>query len=155
MLKLTFMKNLLDNNVYLELVKRTQNLQPESKALWGKMNVSQMIAHVCEAYKVPLSETAAPRMFIGRLIGWAIKPMLYNDKPWKQNLPTAPNFIIKDERNFNAELLRLLTIVEKFHKAGAEKIGRHPHPMFGSFTTDQWGMAMYKHLDHHLRQFGV
>ncbi len=149
------MKNLLDKEVYIELTKRVQNLQPDSKAHWGKMNVSQMIAHVSEAYKVPLSETAMPRMFIGRLIGWAIKPTLYNDKAWKQNLPTAPNFVIKDERDFNTELLKLLNIVEKFHKAGSEKIGRYPHPMFGSFSTDQWGMAMYKHLDHHLIQFGV
>ncbi len=149
------MKNLLDKSVYLELTKRVQSLQPDSIAHWGKMNVSQMIAHVSEAYKVPLSETAMPRMFIGRLIGWAFKPSLYNDKAWKQNLPTAPNFVIKDERDFNTELLRLLNIVEKFHQAGPEKIGRFPHPMFGSFTTDQWGMAMYKHLDHHLVQFGV
>ncbi len=149
------MKNLLDKDVYIELTKRVQNLQPDSKAHWGKMNVSQMIAHVSEAYKVPLSETAMPRMFIGRLIGWAIKPTLYNDKAWKQNLPTAPNFVIKDERDFNTELLKLLNIIEKFHQTGSEKIGRYPHPMFGSFSTDQWGMAMYKHLDHHLIQFGV
>ena len=149
------MKNLLDKDVYIELTKRVQNLQPDSKAHLGKMNVSQMIAHVSEAYKVPLSETAMPRMFIGRLIGWAIKPTLYNDKAWKQNLPTAPNFVIKDERDFNTELLKLLNIIEKFHQTGSEKIGRYPHPMFGSFSTDQWGMAMYKHLDHHLIQFGV
>jgi Protein of unknown function (DUF1569) len=149
------MKNLLDKEVYLELTKRAQNLQPNSQSQWGKMNVSQMIAHVSEAYSVPLSDKPLPRMFIGKLIGWAIKPMLYNDKPWKQNLPTAPSFIIKDERNFNAELLKLLNLIEKFHQAGAENIGRFPHPMFGNFTTDQWGMAMYKHLDHHLVQFGV
>jgi Protein of unknown function (DUF1569) len=149
------MKNLLDKETYQELTGRIQNLQPDSKAKWGKMNVAQMIAHVCEAYKVPLSDKPMPRMLIGRLIGWAIKPVLYNDKPWKQNLPTAPNFIITGERNFNEELLKLLELVEQFHTAGSEKIGRFPHPMFGSFTTDQWGMAMYKHLDHHLTQFGV
>jgi Protein of unknown function (DUF1569) len=149
------MKNLLDKDVYLELTKRAQNLQPDSQAQWGKMNVSQMLAHVSEAYTVPLSNEPIPRMFIGRLIGWAFKPTLYNDKPWKQNLPTAPSYIIKDERNFNTELLKLLKLVEKFHTADPKNIGRSPHPMFGNFTTDQWGMAMYKHLDHHLVQFGV
>ena len=149
------MKNLLDIETHNELTARIQKLEPESKATWGKMNVSQMLAHVAEAYKVPLSEQPIPRMLIGRLIGWAFKPVLYNDKPWKQNLPTAPNFIIKDERNFNEEQLNLLNLVDTFHYAGPENIGRFPHPMFGKFTTEQWGLAMYKHLDHHLRQFGV
>jgi hypothetical protein len=149
------MKNLLEEATYLELTSRLQKLEPNSKALWGKMNVAQMLAHVSEAYKIPLSNTATPRMFIGRLIGWAIKPMMYNDKPWKQNLPTAPGFIITSEKDFHKEMLGQLTLVEKFHKAKAEDIGRHPHPMFGNFTTEQWGKAMYKHLNHHLEQFGV
>ena len=149
------MKNLLNKETYQELTSRLQKLQPDSKALWGKMNVAQMLAHVSIAYKVPLSDTATPRMFVGRLIGWAIKPMMYNDKPWKKNLPTAPSFIITNERDFNTELLGQLTLVEKFHTSTPENIGRHPHPMFGKFTTEQWGNAMYKHLNHHLEQFGV
>jgi hypothetical protein len=149
------MKNLLDTETYLELNSRLQKLQPDSKALWGKMTVAQMLAHVSKAYNVPLSETAIPRMFIGRLLGWAIKPMMYNDKPWKQNLPTAPSFIITDEKDFNKELLNQLNMVELFHHSKPENIGRHPHPMFGTFTTEQWGKAMYKHLNHHLEQFGV
>jgi Protein of unknown function (DUF1569) len=149
------MKNLLDETTYDELTARIQNLQPDSKALWGKMNVSQMLAHVCKAYSIPLSDTATPRMLIGKLIGWAIKPMMYNDKVWKQNLPTAPDFIMTDEKNFSEEKLKLFNLVEKFHSSPLENIGRHPHPMFGKFTTEQWGKAMYKHLDHHLMQFGV
>jgi hypothetical protein len=149
------MKNLLHEETYQELTKRLQNLQPDSQAKWGKMNVAQMLAHVSQAYNVPLSDTPTPRLFWGRLVGWAIKPMMYNDKPWKQNLPTAPSFIITEERNFNRELLNILNLVERFHTAGAENIGSNPHPIFGKFTTDQWGIAMYKHLNHHLEQFGV
>jgi Protein of unknown function (DUF1569) len=149
------MKNLLAEETYIELTTRLQKLQPDSKALWGKMKVAQMLAHVSEAYEVPLSENAIPRMFIGRLIGWAFKPMMYNDKPWKQNLPTAPSFIITEEKDFNKELLNQLNKVELFHTSTPENIGRHPHPMFGTFTTEQWGKAMYKHLNHHLEQFGV
>ena len=94
-------------------------------------------------------------MFIGLLIGWAFKKKLYNEDPWKKNLPTAPNFIIKDERDFETEKLELSDLVSKFHHGGPEKVGLFPHPMFGSFTHEQWGQAMYKHLDHHFIQFGV
>ena len=149
------MKNLSDVQTFEEVINRLQKLQPESKAVWGKMNVAQMFAHLQETYKVPLSDKPMPRMFIGRLIGWVFKPVLYNDKPWKRNLPTAANFIIKDERDFYTEKNGLLSLVEKFHKSAPENIGKYPHPMFGKFTTAQWGQAMYKHLDHHLIQFAV
>lgn len=148
------MKNLLENDAYEEITARVHKLSPESSAQWGKMNVAQMMAHVQQTFKVPLSDKPMPRLMIGRMIGWMIKPKLYNEAPWKQNLPTAPDFIIKDERDFITEKLALLNHVEEFHNAGAENIGRYPHPMFGRFTKEQWGKAMYKHVDHHLQQFG-
>lgn len=149
------MKNLLEREAYEEVTGRLQSLQPEAQPQWGKMNAAQMMAHVQRTFKVALSDEPMPRMMIGRLIGWAIKPKLYNETPWKQNLPTAPDFIIKDERDFNREMLGLLETIDDFHRAGPDGIGRYPHPMFGKFTKQQWGQAMYKHLDHHLQQFAV
>jgi hypothetical protein len=149
------MKNLFDKDTYAEITERLGKLGPQSKGLWGKMNVAQMLAHSKEAFKVPLSDKKMPRMFLGLLIGWMIKPKLYNDSPWKRNLPTAPNFIIKDQRDFEQEKKELLELINKFHQRGPANVGRFPHPMFGSFTSEQWGKSMYKHLDHHLQQFGV
>jgi len=149
------MKNLFDKTAYEEIVARIGKLSAQSQRQWGKMDVAQMLAHSKEAFKVPLSETAIPRMFIGILLGWAFKNKLYNDAPWKQNLPTAPNFIIKDQRNFETEKTQLLSLIERFHKSNPATIEAIIHPMFGKFTGEQWGKAMYKHLDHHLTQFGV
>lgn len=149
------MKNLFNNNTYEEIINRLNALTPQSERQWGKMNVAQMLAHCKEAFKVPLSEKKMPRMLLGILIGWAFKKKLYNDEPWKRNLPTAPNFIIKDERDFGKEKEELIALINQFHQGGPEKAGLHPHPMFGSFTSEQWGQAMYKHMDHHLLQFGV
>ena len=149
------MKNLFDTDTYSEITQRINSLSPESQRQWGKMNVAQMLAHCKEAFKVPLSDKKMPRMFIGLLIGWAFKKKLYNEDPWKKNLPTAPNFIIKDERDFEKEKQELTRMIDKFHTAGPRNVGKFPHPMFGSFTSEQWGMSMYKHLDHHLKQFGV
>lgn len=148
------MKNLLEKEAFEEITARVHKLQPESERQWGKMDVAQMMAHLQQTFKVPLSDKPMPRMMVGRLIGWMIKPKLYNDSPWKQGLPTAPDFIIKDERDFCKEKVNLLNLIEQFHEAGPEGIGRYPHPMFGTFTKEQWGKAMYKHLDHHLAQFG-
>jgi hypothetical protein len=149
------MKNLFDKDAYTEITTRMNALTPDSQRQWGKMNAAQMLAHCKEAFKVPLSDKKMPRMFLGLLIGWVIKPKLYNESPWKQNLPTAPNFIIKDERDFEKEKQGLTELVNQFHNGGPENVGRFPHPMFGTFTKEQWGQSMYKHLDHHLKQFGA
>jgi hypothetical protein len=149
------MKNLFDKDTYTEIISRLNTLTPETQRQWGKMNVAQMLAHCKEAFTVPLSDKKMPRMFIGLLLGWAFKKKLYDEKPWKRNLPTAPNFIIKDERNFEKEKKELVAMVDQFYSNGPGKVGKYPHPMFGSFTPEQWGQSMYKHVHHHLMQFGV
>lgn len=149
------MQSLFDTGTYEEITERINKLSPDSKSQWGKMNVAQMLAHCKEAFKVPLSEKKLPRMFLGRLLGPMIKSKLYDEIPYKLNLPTAPNFIIKNARNFYAEKQELTDLIKRFYTAGPANIGKFPHPFFGTFTAPQWGMSMYKHLDHHLRQFAV
>jgi hypothetical protein len=119
------------------------------------MDAAQMLAHCKEAFKVPLSNTQIPRMFMGRLLSWMMKSKLYNEVPWGKNLPTAPNFLIKDQRNFDVEKHELNKLITQFYKAGPDNVGNFPHPFFGTLTKEQWGKSMYKHLDHHLKQFGV
>lgn len=148
-------KNLFDDAVFRETLVRLDQLTPSSQRQWGKMTVSQMLAHCKQAFKVPLSDKPMPRMFIGRLFGWAIKKKLYDDSPWKPGLPTAPDFRIRDERDFDTEKRELLVLVNRFHELGPTGAGKYPHPMFGRYTPEQWGKSMWKHLDHHLRQFGV
>ena len=149
------MKSLFDREAYDEIVQRMGTLTPEAERQWGKMDVAQMLAHCKEALKVPLSDKKMPRMFMGVLMAWMFKSKLYNDEPWKKNLPTAPNFLIKDQRDFNGERNELNDMIKRFHEAGPDNVGKFPHPFFGTFTKEQWGKSMYKHLDHHLRQFGA
>ncbi|CAN5893817.1 hypothetical protein BH11BAC4_BH11BAC4_05250 [soil metagenome] len=149
------MQNLFDASAYNRIAERMNKLSADSKAVWGKMNVAQMLAHCKGPFKVALSEKKMPRMFLGILIGWVIKPKLYNDTPYKEGLPTSPDFIIKDERDFNKEKQGLMELMNAFRKAGPTGITKFAHPMFGKFTPEQWGKSLYKHIDHHLRQFGV
>lgn len=150
------MKSLFDKETYNETMQRLNSLTPASQRKWGKMDAAQMLAHCKEAFKVPLSDTPLKKApFIMRMIGSLIKSKLYNDSPWKQNLPTAPNFLIKDQRSFENEKQQLTELVTKFYTLESGKVGNHPHPFFGTYTKEQWGQAMFKHLDHHLRQFNV
>ncbi len=149
------MKNLFDQPAYEEVLQRLNSLSPQSPRQWGKMDAAQMMAHCKEAFKVPLSDKPLSRSPIGLLLGWAFKKKLYNNDPWKKGLPTAPNFIIKDTRNFAEEKAALSSLINRFHSSDPAVIEKIVHPMFGRFTGQQWGCAMYKHLDHHLTQFSV
>ncbi len=83
-----------------------------------------------------------------------MKSMMYNDKLWRHNVPTGKEFVIDYTVDFNQEKTNLLTMVDQFHERKNQEEW-NPHPVFGNFKKEQWGKMNYKHLDHHLRQFGV
>lgn len=147
--------NLFEKDAYDSILQRLNSLTPDAPRQWGKMSVSQMLAHLKVAFRVPLHETALPRMFLGRLIGGLFKSQLYNEKPYGKGLPTAPDFIIKNEPAFEQERAALIALITEFYTKGPTKVGQHPHPFFGKLTPEQWGLSMWKHLDHHLKQFGA
>ena len=89
-----------------------------------------------------------------RIVITSFKKSMYNDEPWKKNAPTLRQFRVADQRNFENEKAFLTELIHDFHDTRDQK-ERTPHPAFGHLTYDQWGQMQYKHLDHHLRQFGV
>jgi len=95
-------------------------------------------------------------VFIGRIVGWMVKPLaLGNDKPMRRNSPTAKVFVIQGDRNLEAEQTRLTGLIDRFTTAGPAGCTTHPHSFFGPLTPEEWAELMYKHLDHHLRQFSA
>jgi hypothetical protein len=135
---------------------RLQRLQPGHQRLWGTMTVAQAIAHCSAGLEMALGDRRPPRVLIGRIIGPLIKRFaLGNDEPMRPNSPTVPDLVVSDARDFEPERTRLAGLIDRFAVGGAARCTTHPHPFFGRLTPDQWAELMYKHLDHHLRQFGV
>lgn len=149
------MKSLFQPEVLQEIKERIGHLRPNSQRQWGKMEVAQMLAHCSAAMEVAVGEKHPPRMFIGRIIGPFLKSAFSNEKPLRKNTPTDKSFLIIDQRNFEKEKSRLIELLSKFQSGGPEKVTKHPHSFFGKLTPAEWGTGSYKHLDHHLRQFGV
>ncbi len=146
-------KNLFDPAVKQEIIDRINKLTPESKALWGKMNVSQMLAHLEVPISVAEGTHKLNRTFFARIVGPLVKPIIYNNKPFKRHLPTDPAFVmIGNEKDFETEKQKLLRIVNNFSE---NSIVNEVHPFFGKMNKEQWSRGTWKHLDHHLQQFGV
>jgi hypothetical protein len=150
------MKNLYEVGRMEEVNARLAQLRPESERLWGTMNVAQALAHCSGGLEVAVGDRVPPRMFVGRILGAIVKPMaLGNDEPMRRNSPTSKDLVVVDERDLEVERARLRGLIDRFVAAGPSGCTRHPHSFFGRLTPEQWAELMYKHLDHHLRQFGV
>lgn len=149
------MKNLFQREAVDEVTSRIDSLQPPTQRQWGKMDVAQMMAHCSRALDMAAGRLILPRMFIGRLIGPFVKPIYTNEKPLSKNSPTDPKLVVSDQRDFRREQEQLKLKIRQFHEGGEAQCTRHPHPFFGALTPQQWSRGMYKHLDHHLRQFGA
>ena len=145
-------KNLFDPRVKQDIIDRINKLTPESKALWGKMNVGQMLAHCQMPIGVAFGEHQLKGSFLLTLIGPLFKSVLYNEKPYKRSLPTDRSFVMTDQKDFEQERNKLLEMVNQFSET---KMINEKHPAFGRLTKEQWNKATWKHLDHHLQQFGV
>jgi hypothetical protein len=149
-------------NVYLfnkeeceKLIARINCLHPDSKALWDKMTVSQMLLHSQKPMQIAFGEATIKRNIFGMLFGRIAKKTLVNDSPFSKNLPTAPSFVVRDEPDFYAERDKLIALIRRFHTGGPGALSKKPHGFFGPMSTMDWAKSNWKHLDHHLRQFGV
>jgi Protein of unknown function (DUF1569) len=150
------MKNLFEAARVEEVKERLAQLRPDSERLWGKMNPAQALEHCSRGIELAVGDRIPPRMLLGRIIGWMVKPMaLGNDEPMRRNSPTVTGLVVQDERDLGTERERLRGLIDRFAAAGPEGCTTHPHSFFGRLTPEEWATLMYKHLDHHFRQFRV
>lgn len=151
------MKSLFDPQIHAEVQTRIDSLSVASTPNWGRMTVGQMCTHCQMPLEIAMEKrkmNAKRPGFMKRLIFKLYKPLMYNDKPWSKNLPTVKDFIVTETKDVEVEKSKLSSLVTEFHEQ-KDTTEWPAHPMFGKFTHEQWGKMQYKHLDHHLTQFGV
>lgn len=147
------MKSVFESAAQKEIIDRLNKLTPQTKAQWGKMNVAQMLAHCSISMQVPVGDkTIKPTVF--RFIGHFFKSLATNDKPFAKNSPTAAEFMITDPRQFEMEKENFINAFTKLSQ-GEKMVTVSKHAFFGKMTPAEWGKLMFKHTDHHFRQFGV
>lgn len=150
------MKNVFDPADVTDFIGRINQLDTQTKALWGKMTPAQMLAHCNVTYElVYTSKHPKPNFILKFILKMFVKQTVVSEKPYPQNGQTASYFVINDQKDFEAEKIRLINHINKTHDLGASHFeGKESHS-FGPLTTTEWNNLFSKHLDHHLRQFGV
>ena len=152
-------KDLFDPALAADIKRRIQCLHAESQPQWGSMTVAQTLAHCTSGVQMAMGVINPKRApFPANIIGPLIKPLVFgNDKPLRRNSPSSPELFVADptQCDFKYERTQLIATIDSFATKGSACCSRLPHPFFGPLNPRQWAILMYKHVDHHLRQFGV
>lgn len=150
------MKNIFDLAITSEVIERANKLTSESQAQWGKMNVAQMLAHCNVTYDMVFTDHyVKANAFKKFMLNALVKPIVVGEKPYKKNGRTAPQFLIVDEREFEKEKTKLLDYLVKVQELGGSHFDGMESLSFGKLSEQEWNNMFYKHIDHHLTQFGA
>jgi hypothetical protein len=148
------MKSIYDAADSQELITRFNQLTPNSEALWGNMTVDQMLQHCTAAIEVAFNEKEVKVNFMMKVLGRLVKNKIFNSE-FRQNSPTAKEFIFEEQYDFESSKAILIEKFSRFSTIGTSAITELNHPFWGKMTYEDWNKLVWKHLDHHLRQFGV
>jgi hypothetical protein len=149
------MTSIFDTAGNQKMIARIQALNSNSKALWGKMNAAQMCKHCANAIQVAQGNFPLKINFVIKILGKLLKNKVIHGDAFQKNSPTAKEFIITENLDLETEKANLIALFSTFATAGTAVIKDLQHPFWGKLTIEEWDLLMYKHLDHHLRQFGV
>jgi hypothetical protein len=136
------------------ILARLAALGPDSSRQWGKMTAAQMLAHCSIAVEAANGDRPMKQIFLGKILTPFVRAGFVGPKPYSRNAPTGSTLVVKDPREFATEKSRLLAALLRLREAGPDAAARHPHGFIGRMTGEEWGLVQWKHLDHHLRQFG-
>ena len=150
------MKTIFDKQISDELILRISKIDENREAKWGKMNVFQMLKHntYWNGWILGGNNHTYKQEFMGKIFGKiALKKMIKDEKPFDENIPTSSQFKVKEtEGDLEAEKSKWISLTKEYENYDNPYF---VHDFFGKMTREQIGILVYKHTDHHLRQFGV
>jgi hypothetical protein len=147
------MKTVWQDEARHELENRIARLSPDRKAQWGRMSAPQMVCHLAESLKMALGDlpVASKRVPIRYP---PLKQFIVYLAPFPKNVPTAPELLARSPREWSDDVADLQSLLNRFAARGADSAWPK-HPAFGKLSGRAWGVLAYRHMDHHLRQFGA
>ena len=150
------MKNIFNAADCSEIIARINSLTSTTPAKWGKMDVGQMLAHCNVTYEMIYDNIhPKPNVFLRLILKLFVKNKVVTDAAYSKNSPTAPQFIIKESKNFEPEKKRLIDYINKTQQLGEAYFDGKESLSFGVLNKTEWNHMLYKNLDHHLSQFGA
>jgi Protein of unknown function (DUF1569) len=148
--------NVFTKEVSDQLIRRINSLSPSSQKNWGSMDVAQMLAHCNVVYEMTYDNIhAKPNPILRFILKTVVKKKIVSETPYEKNSKTAPQLVIKGSKNFENEKRRIIDYINKTHQLGEDYFRGKEYTPFGELKIEEWNNLFYKHLNHHLGQFGA
>jgi Protein of unknown function (DUF1569) len=148
------MATLFNNNEYQNLLQRIEQITPQTQNKWGKMDAAQMLKHLNLGVGGSVNDLKLEdesNILTRSVVKWVV---MYVINSFPKSSKTGKSLVVKDTQDFEQEKRTLLMALEKMQAKGENGVF-NAHPLFGKLTGKEWGVLGYKHLNHHLKQFGV
>lgn len=136
------------------ILQRIGSVTSASVPRWGRMDAKAMLTHLKQSALMALGELPVASKSKRAFQVFPIKHLILHVLPFPKGAPTAPELLVPDAASVEAIRSELVSLVERIG-AGTREGDGPVHPLFGRLSFREWGVATYKHTDHHLRQFGV
>jgi hypothetical protein len=147
------MKLLWEDAAHDEVLARIRALTPDRAPGWGKLTASKMLAHISDQIRMALGDVRA-RRGSGMLSVWPVNVLMIYVVPWPHGAKGPIEAFTTKPATWDADLEELLALIGRFCEKEQERAWPE-HPLFGKLSGKDWAALSYKHLTHHLRQFGV
>jgi hypothetical protein len=148
------MGSVLDEGGRQALCRRIAALTDASTPRWGRMDVAAMLGHLCQSLRLALGERPVRSSGKRAFQVFPLKHLLIYVLPFPKGAPTAPELLVTEPGGAAAAKASLPKLLERLG-TGPTKGAGPAHPLLGPLSRQEWGVLMHKHIDHHLRQFGV
>lgn len=146
------MPSLRDETARASLIQRLQGLTPATKPKWGKLDASRMLCHLNDALAMALGEVSVEPLNRKAFHHFPLKHLILYVLPFPKSAPTAPELLSTAPQEFDADRRRTAELIDKL--AATPNAKGPDHPFFGPLRNEEWNALQWKHIDHHLRQFG-
>jgi Protein of unknown function (DUF1569) len=147
------MKSIWDTAARQELHDRVASLTRDRRAEWGRFTAPKVVCHLADSLKMAMGSlpVAAKRSPIRYT---PLKEFIVYVAPFPKHVPTAPELLVREPKEWAADVADLQALLDRAAASGGADAWPQ-HPAFGTLSTRAWGVLIYRHMDHHLRQFGA
>lgn len=146
------MPSLRDAATRGEIVQRLQSLSSSAKPKWGRLDAPHAVCHLGDTLAMSLGELPVKSVNRKAFQCFPLKHLIMYVLPFPKSVATAPELLSSTPQDFEADRGRLLKSIDRL---AALPGGKGPeHPFFGPLTNEEWNFLQWKHIDHHLKQFG-
>lgn len=149
------MKNVLTEDGLSDILMRLENLSGNSIPEWGSMNSAQMLSHCTVSLKLALNEIEPEYNEKFLELGKMVKGRLFDTDVFNKNLPTTKEFLETNSDDFNNNKSVFVEYLKRFSDTDISFSDTGKHPYFGKLDMNEWGQLIYKHTNHHFKQFGI